>query len=105
MKQDQIMSVRCAREKERFSCRPGGARRSKLTGNGDERRRCLWGSGSSCEQPSGGFARVLGGKCVQERGDLIGARGEAKTKQNRRIDHVRLSWSRFGPLQNLGKKG
>jgi hypothetical protein len=42
---------------------------------------------------------------VWERGDLIGARGEAKTEQNRRIDHARLSRSQFDPLQNLGKKG
>jgi hypothetical protein len=57
-----------------------GARRSKLTGNGDERRQCLWGGGSNCEQPRGGFARVLGGRCMWQRGDLIGARGEEKTE-------------------------
>jgi hypothetical protein len=90
------MSVRCAREKERYSCRPGGARKSRLTGNGDERRRCLWGGGSDSEQPGSGFARVLGGRCVREGGGLIGARGEAKTKQNRQIKSRRSCSLRMG---------
>jgi hypothetical protein len=42
---------------------------------------------------------------MRERGDLIGARGEAETEQDCRIDHARLSRPRFDPLQNLGKKG
>jgi hypothetical protein len=58
-------SVKCARERERYSSIPEGARTSRLTANGDEWHRCLRGGGSDCEQPGGGFARVFeGGRCA-----------------------------------------
>jgi hypothetical protein len=99
------MSGRRTRSRERLQSRKKRERWSRFTGELVGILQNLRIGELECGRPGGGFARVLGGRCMRERGDLIGARGEAKMEQDCRIDHARLSQPRFDPLRNLGKKG